>query len=383
MRIGMLVDTYQHLSGVTNHVGLTKQHLEKLGHEVFVFTFGNTKNSKENENIFYSPALPLGKSGYNFSIRYTQQSKNLLQTMDVLHLHHPFLSGQLALLYSKRKETPLIFTSHTRYDIYTQAHLPFLPDGTGEKISKAYFSSFSQKMNLIIAPSLGAKRFLEHIGVPSHIIKHIPNGIDLTPFMNINQPIPRHELGFTEEDVVFVYAGRVSTVKNLSLLLNAFSGMAQNEPRGKLLLVGDGPEMKDIKAQVRYMKLEKKVCFTGLVPYQQIPRYLASANIFVTASTSEIHPLSVIEAQAAGLPVLGITSPGIEDIVEPEETGLLTRDKDLPTFTNNMLRLARDEDTRQKMSVQARKRSQRYSIERTTKLLLKEYQTVIAKNNLS
>jgi len=238
-------------------------------------------------------------------------------------------------------------------------------------------------MDLVIAPSHGAKRFLENSGVPSHLIKHIPNGIDLAPFMNIDQPIPRHELGFKTEDVVFIYAGRIGPEKNIPFLLESFSNMLRDEKRAKLLIVGDGPELNDLKAQARSMKLEEKIYFTDFIPYQQIPRYLAAADIFVTTSVSEIHPLSVIEAQAAGLPILGITSPGVEDIVEDGETGLLTSDNDLPAFADNMLRLARDEGARQKMSVQAHKRSQRYAIERTTDLLIGEYERLIAETKLS
>ncbi len=378
MRIGMMVDTYHRMSGVTHHIALNKQHLEKLGHEVFVFTFGDDKQSKKEVKVVYSPILPLGKTGFGLSLRYAPQAKDLLQTMDVLHLHHPFLSGQLTLHFSKRHRTPLIFTSHTRYDIHTQAYLPFLPKRTGETLSKAYFPPFSLKMDLVVAPSLGAKRFLENIGVSEHIIKHIPNGIDLAPFTNVNNPILCHEFGFGTEDAILVYAGRVAPEKNLSFLIQAFSDMSKDEKRAKLLIVGEGSELKSLKSQVRDLGLEEKVYFTGFAPYQEIPRYLAAADIFVTASVSEIHPLSVIEAQAVGLPVIGITSPGVEDIVENEQTGLLTKQENLPAFSALMARLVREEETRKKMGIRAKTRSQRYAIERTSGLLLREYERLVA-----
>ena len=418
MRIGMMVDTYHRMSGVTHHIALNKQHLEKLGHEVFVFTFGNEKPQnkedasealqqfppfseafqrfrksllqdtemthdmqlKKEERVIYSPALPLGKSGFGLSLRYTPETQDLLQTMDVLHLHHPFLTGQLTLHYSKQTKIPLIFTAHTRYDIHTQAYLPFLPKKTGEVLSKAYFPNFAKKMDLVVAPSRGAKRFLEDIGVPEHIIKHIPNGIDLTPFTNINNPISRHEFGFGADDVIFVYAGRIAPEKNLPFLLGAFSNISKDEKRAKLLIVGDGPELKNIKSLSQDLEIERKIYFTDFIPYQEIPRYLAAADIFVTASISEIHPLSVIEAQAAGLPVIGITSPGVEDIVENEQTGLLAKHENLSTFSAHMTRLVREEETRHKMGIRAKTHSQRYAIEHTSILLLKEYERLVAKN---
>ncbi len=71
--------------------------------------------------------------------------------------------------------------------------------------------------------------------------------------------------------------------------------------------------------------LHGRVGFAGLIDYAELPRYLAMADAFVTASVTEVHPLSVIEAMASGLPVLGIVSPGIEDTVEDGQTGYLRR----------------------------------------------------------
>jgi glycosyltransferase involved in cell wall biosynthesis len=59
--------------------------------------------------------------------------------------------------------------------------------------------------------------------------------------------------------------------------------------------------------------------FYRLIPYSQMPRYLAAAHAFITASVTEVHPLSVIEAMAVGLPILGIASPGIADTVDDEK----------------------------------------------------------------
>jgi glycosyltransferase involved in cell wall biosynthesis len=97
MRIGMMVDVYKpYISGVTNYIVLNKRHLERAGHDVYVFTFGNIEYEDDEPRVIRSPGLPLADTGFYLSLRYSREAKKLLQSMDVVHVHHPFLSGRLA-----------------------------------------------------------------------------------------------------------------------------------------------------------------------------------------------------------------------------------------------------------------------------------------------
>jgi glycosyltransferase involved in cell wall biosynthesis len=96
-------------------------------------------------------------------------------------------------------------------------------------------------------------------------------------------------------------------------------------------------------------------------------------NIFVTASITEVHPLSVIEAMGAGLPVMGVQSVGVSDTVQDEVTGLLAT-HDLPAFTAKLTRLCLDPNLRAQMGESAREASSAYAIERTTSLMLEHYE---------
>jgi glycosyltransferase involved in cell wall biosynthesis len=124
------------------------------------------------------------------------------------------------------------------------------------------------------------------------------------------------------------------------------------------------------------MGIVDQVHFTGMVPYHEIPSYLVAADAFVTASVTEVHPLSVIEAMAAGLPVLGIHSPGVSDTVESGETGFLVPEEDLAAFTARMVRLVTDAEERRAMGEKARQAVKKYSIERTSQIMLEHYTTV-------
>jgi glycosyltransferase involved in cell wall biosynthesis len=171
--------------------------------------------------------------------------------------------------------------------------------------------------------------------------------------------------------------GRLGPEKNLSFLLRSFAGIAQAYDNVQLMLIGVGPTKADLQDQVKYMGIEGRVRFTGLVPYDQMPRYLAIGDAFVTASITEVHPLSVIEAMAAGLPVLGIDSPVIGDTIQDGVTGYLIPQEDMAAYTAQMVRLVVDQKQRKQMSEEARKSVASYAIENTTQMMLERYQKVI------
>jgi 1,2-diacylglycerol 3-alpha-glucosyltransferase len=379
MRIGMMAEIYKpHISGVTIHIALNKQYLEKLGHEVFVFTFGHDDYKDDETNIIRSPGLPLTDTGFYLNIRLRTSVQKLLKTMDIIHAHHPFLSGRLAVRYCKPLGIPIVFTNHTRYDLYAQAYLPLIPDVIGETFLQAYLPSFFKSCDLIIAPSISIKKILEKYTEDSQV-EVVPNGVDISPFSKAVEPIPRSQLGFKERDIILVYVGRLGPEKNIPFLLRAFSGTTKTFDNIGLLILGEGPERENLEDRVSHMGIAHQVKFVGLVAYEELPRYLATANAFVTASVTEVHPLTVIEAMSSGLPVLGIQSPGVGDIVSDGVNGLLAPDEDVAVFTAKMVRLVTDHHFRKKMSEKAALTALDYDIKRTSQLLLDQYQQLISK----
>jgi 1,2-diacylglycerol 3-alpha-glucosyltransferase len=381
LRIGMMADVYKpHVSGITNYITLNKRALERSGHQVYVFTFGDLDYADDEERVIRSPGVPLLDTGFYLSLRYSAAARKLINHMDLVHVHHPFLSGSLALRYCRRRGIPLIFTNHTRYDLYAQAYLPVLPDVFGETALEAYLPSFCRACDLVITPSPGMRAVLNRFGVNTPI-DVVPNGVDLGPFTNPTKIEAAESYGLREEDVVLIYTGRLGPEKNLIFLLRAFNGAAQAFENVKLLLVGDGPERDNLEDRVNHMGIQDRVVFTGMVPYHSLPGYLALADAFVTASVTEVHPLSVIEAMAVGLPVLGIQSPGVGDTIENGKTGFIVPEEDLAAFTARMARMITQGEERRDMGARAREAAQIYSIERTTEMLLERYTSVVSRTS--
>lgn len=375
MRIGMMTDTYKpYISGITNYIAMNKRHIEAQGHEVFVFTFGGLDYQDEESNIIRSPGVPLGETGFYLNVHYSPEARALLRTMDLVHVHHPFLSGLLALRYCRPHGIPIIFTNHTRYDLYAQAYLPLLPEEISDTMLETYMPPYCEAVNMVISPSAGMAEILRQLQVKSYI-EVIPNGVEMQHFQQIT-PLARTNFGFADDDILLIYTGRLAAEKNLEFLLKAFSGVAQTVPNTHLLLIGDGQSREKLVQQAKESKAAKHIHFMGLIEYEKMPAYLAMCDAFVTASVTEVHPLSVIEAMGAGLPVLGIHSPGVSDSVIDGISGFLS-DNNLATYAAKMTHLCLDKTLRKKMSTAARKASKQYAIERTTKMMITLYEKVI------
>ena len=376
MRIGMMVDLYKpYISGVTIYVEINRKYLEQMGHDVFVFTFSGDREYTDDEpNVYRSPGLPISE-GFALNFSHARKVKKMIQTMDIVHVHHPFISGQLALRYCKPLNIPIMFTNHTRYDIYAQAYAPTLTREISQAFIQSYLPRFCAKVDMVVSPSTGMARILRDLKIEAPITV-IPNGVDTRKFQKANGRENRSGFGFSPEDLLLVYAGRLASEKNLPLVIRSFNAVAQAVDNVHLLIIGSGPVENMLQELAAETASANRIHFTGRVPYDELPDYLTMCDIFVTASSSEVHPLSVIEGMASGLPVLGIESPGVGDTVEDGITGFLSTD-DPMLFTAKMMRLCLDKGLRLKMSDAAREASNQYSIERTGAIVLSHYERLV------
>ncbi|MBI5829961.1 MAG: glycosyltransferase [Chloroflexi bacterium] len=166
----MLADVYKpHISGVTHYISQNKKALEKWRHKVYVFTLGNESFEDDELYVVRSPAIPLADTGYNLGFRYSRLAQRKLASMDVAHVHHPFISGQLAIRYCRRRNIPVVFTNHTRYDLYAQAYLPMMPGALSESFLQVYMPNFCAACDMVIAPSAGLVKVLRSFGVESPV----------------------------------------------------------------------------------------------------------------------------------------------------------------------------------------------------------------------
>jgi len=375
MRIGHFTDSYLPIvNGVSTLIHLLKRTLETLGHEPYVFTFGYTDRIDTEPNVVRSHGWPIGRTGYYAGLTTSRRAGSIAQTMAVLHAHHPFQSGALAARLSRRTNKPLVFTNHTRYDLYARHYLPFLPEPAARAFIGMWMRRFARRCDLIIAVSASAKSMLDSFRVTAPI-EIIPNGIELDRFARAVSA-SRSDFGLPPDAFVFMYVGRLGPEKNLFALLEAFAHAAQRIPNTALALVGGGPLETTLRDRARELHLADQVHLLGAFPNERIPSLLSVANAFVTASVTEGHPMTIVEALAASRPALGFDVPGIHETIIDGENGLLAR-PDPAALGEGMARLAADAELRARLSDGARRSAQQYGIETTARRILDHYERLI------
>lgn len=361
MRIGMVTACYKPvINGVTRMVSAYKEHLEAAGQEVTVFTWGEPDPAGEEQGVIRSPGIPIGDDGYYFNIRYSRMAQQRMQEMDIIHCHHLFMSLEMAHRYA---QCPIIYTNHTRYDLYTSAYTP-LPQPAADALMRQIWPEFTDLCDVVVAPSSSLCQVMQEFGVrqPMEVIE---NGVDLHPFHYPQRPLSKGDLRLPETAVLAVFVGRLAAEKKLDNLLTQFA-VAQNlVPDLHLLLVGHGTQRDALQRQAHRLDLADHIHFTGPVAYDDVANYLAAADLFVTASVSEVHPLTVIEAMAAGLPVAAVSSPGLVDTVTNGESGFLTRYGEQGGLAAAIVALAIDDERRQRMAAAAQTASRRFDIRHT------------------
>lgn len=368
MQIGMVTAVYKPvINGVTRMVALYKEQLEAVGHEVTIFTVGDD-HPEDEANVIRSPGLNMNDSGYFITLGYSREAQKMLRQMDILHCHHLFMSVELAHRYGR---CPIIYTNHTRYDLYGNAYLN-LPQPASDAILRQIWPEFCNYADIVITPSESVRQVMLEFGVRTPIVT-IENGVDLKPYKELTNPLQKSDLGIPETAVLLIYVGRLAVEKDVERLIDQFAVALDITANIHLLIVGDGPSRQELEQHARDLGLADKVHFSGAIPYEDVPRYMAAADIFATASVSEVHPLTVIEAMATGLPVVAVSSPGIVDTVESGKTGLLTTRPD-GGLAAAIVGLALNDDRRAKMSQAARAASERYDIKRTVALTSNLYE---------
>lgn len=370
MRIGMVTACYKPvINGVTHMVSLYKSRLEAMGHDVTVFTLGDPDPAGDEPGVVRAAAgMPLGESGYYVSVRYSSEAQALMQEMEIIHCHHLFMSVEMAHRYAR---CPIVYTNHTRYDLYTGAYVP-LPQPAADAIMRRVWPEFTDFADVVITPSPSLKQVMEEFGV-RRPIEVIENGVDLRPFRHPARPLTKYDLSIPADAVLFIYVGRLSPEKNLDRLVRQFAIVRDLVPEAHLMLVGGGVAVNHLHALVTDLGMETAVHFAGSVQYREVANYLAAADVFVTASETEVHPLTVIEAMAARLPVVAAASPGIVDMVDSGEVGLLTTRAD-GGLAAAMVGLALNPERRRQMGTAAAVASARFDIERTIKRTLALYE---------
>lgn len=204
----------------------------------------------------------------------------------------------------------------------------------------------------------------------------VPLGLDLERLLEMPGDAPglRADIGAAPSDVIVGYAGRMVPVKDLPTLIRAFAQAQHAVPALRLLLAGDGPERAQAEALAREHGIADRLHFMGWV--SDLPRFYATLDIFALSSLNEGTPVAVIEAMAAGRPVVSTEVGGVPDVVEADVCGLLVAAQAPAAMADALVRLASTPALRCAMGAAGRARArERYSHLRLVDDIERTYRT--------
>lgn len=177
--------------------------------------------------------------------------------------------------------------------------------------------------------------------IPLDRLRLVRGGVDVDRIRSA-VPMDRASLGLQATDQMVLWVGRLDPVKGLDVLIRAFEPVAR-ETNAHLLLVGGGELREELEGLVRERRLEPRIHFLG--PRTDVPSLLKAADLFVFPSRTEGLPNALLEAMAAGCPIVTTDVPGCRDLITHEESGLLVPYGDTLALAGAMRRLLRDRST--------------------------------------
>ena len=312
MKIAYFTETYlPDINGIATHIKTLKEGMERLGHDVLIVKSDAQVSQPElRDGVLSCPAITLKKVyGYSLASPVSRKRFSILRDWDpdVLHFHNEFGQGLFALMAARALHKPVVYTLHTMYDdyLYYIAKDCFLP--LVRRLGHGYLRFLANRSDLVVGASPKITDYFKQFGTEKNI-QIIPNTVEQA-FLETSEATAaraqaiRQQFGFAGSDLVGCFCGRIAKEKNIDTLLRYWKAAAAGLPSIKLLIMGDGPALNELRQLTAELQLSS-VKFSGKIEHSQLPAYYQASDFYITASLSENYSISTLEALASGLSVV-------------------------------------------------------------------------------
>ena len=295
------------------------------------------------------------------------------QPLDLIHAHFA-IDGLYALKLAQKKGIPLVTTLHG-FDV-TVSNKDLLASRSPAWINYLLHQHKvkSQGDKFICVSDFIARQALQHGFPESKIIQHYI-GID------VNKYQPRAK---EDDQGIILHVARLVEKKGTAVLINAVKQVKLLNPDVKLVIIGEGPLLDGLKAQVTSLGLDQTVTFTGALPHVDVMAWMRKASMFVlpsiTAKTGDAEGLGMVllEAAVTGVPVIGTQHGGIPEAIIDEQTGFLVKERDDKQLADRISYLSNNENIRFIMGTNAREFvNQKFNLSQQTTKLENIYQKLL------
>jgi glycosyltransferase EpsD len=301
------------------------------------------------------------------NVRALRQLRNIVMSggYDLIHCNTP-VAGIVTRLVAaplRRRGTIVVYTAHG-FHFYTGA--PLLNWIVYYPLERA----FAGLTDALI--TINREDYVRAMKFPSATVHYLPGvGVELQRFETAPAPGAnlRRELGLAPDDFVVLSVGELNENKNHATVLRAMAQM--KTPVIHYLICGNGPRREELEDLARQTGVSERVHFLGY--RRDIPSILASADIFCLPSFREGLPMALMEAMAAGKPLVCSRIRGSVDLVDPGEGGVIVEPSDISGFARAFDRLAADSELRQAMGRHNRERVRAFSTDAVTMALAEVY----------
>jgi len=365
MRVGVFTDTFDEINGVSRFVQDMSRQAGVLGRSVVVHTCSATPDAtkdfpyRKNFTPLVSRPMPFYPD-LQFVVPPLVEILEWAdrQQFDAIHVDTPGPMGLCGIMVARMLRIPLLSTYHTDFPAYVKN---FTKDHRLTCTTESYMRWFYGQTNVVFSRSREYQPSMNNLGITDDKFKITHPAIDTEKFSpKSRDPELWTNLGVVEP-VRLLYVGRVSTEKNLPLLVEAFKKLHETRKHVALVVAGDGPYMARMKAELRGLP----AYFLGFQNDQQLAPLYAGSDLFVFPSRTDTLGQVVIEAQASGLPVLVSDTGGPKEVMGDGITGMVLPAVDPAVWALAIDDLLNDEPRRQRMARTAPGRMVRYSLEVT------------------
>lgn len=387
MRIGIFTDTYPpFINGVSTSIAMLESALIKLGHEVFIVTVNPDAMSYVLENdgrIIRLPGIPLNIYDYRLTGIYSIKAVNQIKEwdLDIIHSHTEFGVGTFARIMAKQLDIPIVHTYHTMYEDYIHYVTKGYFNGPSKKILE-YLTKFycDKTVTELIVPTKKTYDLFKKKYEYDRNVHIVPTGIEVERFYKENVDSNkvdelRKKYRIKNDDFLILFVGRLAEEKNVPFLIKNHQELLKKSKNYKLMIVGLGPDIDKLKKMTLDLGLSNSVIFTGKVPWHEINTYYQLASIFVSASHSETQGLTLLEAMAAGKPVVACDDEAFRDVVVDDLNGYLFKDDF--EYVEKIDILREDKKKYNRMAKQARINGEAHSSKYFAEKVLDVYYTAL------
>lgn len=387
MTIALFSDSYfPTKSGVVTVVVQLREQLIKLGHKVLLVTVETTEDYKSDDPLVYqAKSKPLGLGTDQFiAIPFLPHLVKFIKenNVNLIHCHTEFGIGAAAIYCSKRLHIPAICTTHTMWTEFYKYYIPFAKLISPRVVTK-FMRTFYKRFDALIAVSTKARNYTKSRKmIPKMPSVVIPNSIDNSKFAKTSLTAHekqklRKQYGIKNKDVVLLFLGRIAEEKRVFELLKICKEIVKKCETCKVLFVGNGPAHASLMNMSTREIDEGKIIFTGFVEWQKVHNFYETADIFITASLSEMHSMTILEAELSSLPIVVRDDESYYDCVLNNQNGFLCKTDE--EMQEKIIQLIYDEKKRKDFGAKSLEITKHFTIQKYMQKTLYVYEQVIKK----